>query len=141
MENSVDTPNIREKLESHGVQPTAQRVDIARLLFAKRHHFTADEIFRQVNEAADEDDRVRRASKATVYNTLGLFASKGLVKEVIVDPSRVFYDSYTGPHHHFFNTRTGELTDIDNDSVQVSGVPELPAGAELESVEVIVRWR
>ena len=62
-------------------------------------------------------------SLATVYNTLGLFASKGLIREVIVDPSKVFYDSNTKPHHHFFNVDTGLLRDFDSDAVQIEQLP------------------
>ena len=80
-------------------------------------------------------------SKATVYNTLGLFASKGLIREVIVDPTRVFYDPNTSDHHHFYNVDTGELQDIDVADVQVSQLPELPAGTVTDGVDVIIRVR
>jgi Fur family iron response transcriptional regulator len=80
-------------------------------------------------------------SKATVYNTLGLFASSGLIREVIVDPARVFYDSNTGNHHHFYNVDTGELTDIDSDSMEITTLPEMPAGTVAAGVDIIVRVR
>jgi len=79
------------------------------------------------------------ASKATIYNTLGLFAKKGLVKEVIVDPSKVFYDSNVSKHFHFFNTDTGMLTDIPVDTLLIDNIPELPQGTELSDLDVIVR--
>ena len=80
-------------------------------------------------------------SKATVYNTLRLFLEKGLVREVIVDPSKIFYDPNTAPHHHFYNLASGELTDIPADALQVSGLPTLPVGMMAESIDVIVRIR
>jgi Fur family iron response transcriptional regulator len=80
-------------------------------------------------------------SKATVYNTLRLFLAKGLVREVIVDPSKIFYDPNTAPHHHFYNLVSGELTDIPADALQVAGLPTLPAGMIAESIDVIVRIR
>ncbi|MBI3547275.1 MAG: transcriptional repressor, partial [Gammaproteobacteria bacterium] len=98
-------------------------------------HLSADEVFRLIN--ADN----QRVSKATVYNTLGLLADKGVVREVIADPTRVFYDPNTTPHHHFFDVATGELTDISADQIHVTGLPPLPAGAKLEGVDVIVRLR
>jgi Fur family iron response transcriptional regulator len=76
-----------------------------------------------------------------VYNTLGLLAEKGLVREVIADPTKVFYDPNTAPHHHFYDVSTGELRDIDASQVQVSGLPPIPEGAVLEGVDVIVRYR
>jgi len=126
---------IAERLEAHGVLPTAQRLAIARVLLAEPRHMSADQLLAQVN--ADGG----KASKATVYNTLRLFCDKGLVREVIVDPNRVFYDSTTGLHHHFYNVDTGELTDIPEHAVEFSRLPELPAGTREDGVEVIVRLR
>ncbi|MDH5631839.1 MAG: transcriptional repressor [Gammaproteobacteria bacterium] len=140
----INAGEIRRRLEAHGILPTAQRIDIASILFAERGHYSAEDVYNKVNHAAmasiANGFSRKRASKATVYNTLGLFAEKGLVKEVIADPDRVFFDTYTGPHHHMFNTDTGELKDIDGESVNVIGLPALPEGAELESIELIVRW-
>ena len=121
--------------EEHGIYPTPQRVQIASLLLERPQHLSADDII----------DRLRRerkaVSKATVYNTLNLFAEKGLVKEVMVDPARKFYDSTTHPHHHFYNVDSGELSDIADEFVKFSGLPDMPAGTERESIEVLIRVR
>jgi Fur family iron response transcriptional regulator len=122
-------------LRGHGIHPTSQRVLIARVLFTQCAHLSAEDVYRLVN--ADN----RRVSKATVYNTLGLLADKGVVREVIADPTRIFYDPNTLPHHHFFDVTTGELTDISAEQIHVSGLPPLPNGAQLEGVDVIVRMR
>lgn len=126
---------ITDLLRSRGIHPTSQRVIITRLLFEKCTHLSAEDVFRLVN--ADN----RHVSKATVYNTLGLLAEKGVVREVIADPTRIFYDPNTQPHHHFFDVTSGELTDISVDQIHVSGLPPLPLGAKLEGVDVIVRLR
>lgn len=125
--------NIIDKLKSSGVTPTSQRVEIAQILFARPQHLSAEQILKMVNESSSS------ASKATVYNTLGLFAKKGLVKEVIVDPTKVFYDSNISKHFHFYNTDTGQLTDIPVDEIHVDRLPELPEGTESSGLEVIVR--
>ena len=122
-------------LQSHGIHPTIQRVLITRVLLAHCTHLSAEDVYRLVN--VDN----RRVSKATVYNTLGLLADKGVVREVIADPTRIFYDPNTAPHHHFFDVATGELTDINAEQIHVSGLPPLPNGAKLEGVDVIVRLR
>lgn len=122
-------------LRDHGITPTRQRVEIAYALFSRGEHLSADRILAIVN------DRACESSKATVYNTLNLFLEKKLVREVIVDPSRVFYDPNTAPHHHFYNVDSGELTDIDEAEVRVSGLPQLPHGVSVEGVDVIVRIR
>lgn len=122
-------------LKLHDISPTSQRLEIARILLARPQHLSADQVLASVNASLPV------VSKATVYNTLGLFAKKGLVREVIVDPSKVFYDSNVEPHFHFYNTDSGELTDIPNDSIKLSQIPELPQGCSLDSVDVIVRIR
>lgn len=127
--------DITDRLRFHGIAPTHQRVEIASVLFFRGEHLSADQILAAVNVRHSE------TSKATVYNTLKLFLEKGLIREVIVDPSKVFYDPNTRPHHHFYNTESGELTDIPAASLQLAGVPVMPAGMEAESIDVIVRIR
>ncbi len=122
-------------LQDYDILPTQQRLEIAQVLFGRHQHLSADQILALVNEGP------RPVSKATVYNTLGLFARKGLVREVIVDPSRVFYDPNHDPHHHFYNVDTGELTDVSPDAFQDMPMPELPEGTVAEGVDVIIRVR
>ena len=122
-------------LRENGITPTHQRIEIAHALFSRCEHLSADRILAIVN------DRACETSKATVYNTLNLFLEKKLIREVIVDPSRVFYDPNTAPHHHFYNVDSGELTDIDEADVRISGLPQLPRGVSIEGVDVIVRIR
>lgn len=126
---------LNELLQSFGVTPTQQRVQIAQVLFARDQHFSADQVLAMVNEERS------RVSKATVYNTLGLFARKGMIREVIVDPTRVFYDPNTRAHHHFYNVDTGTLMDIDGDELAVDQLPDLPAGTIADGVEIIIRVR
>lgn len=127
--------DVADLLRRHGINPTTQRVLIARLLLARCTHMSAEEVYKAVNVDG------RRVSKATVYNTLGLLAQKGVIREVIADPNKVFYDPNTTPHHHFFDVTTGELHDIDASQVQVTGLPPVPEGTVLEGVDVIVRLR
>jgi len=87
------------------------------------------------------NDERAKVSKATVYNTLGLFARKGLVRELVVDPTKIFYDSNISNHHHFFNVDTGELVDIAINDIQVGDIPNLPMGTVTDGVDVIVRVR
>lgn len=126
---------ILAKFEDHGVLPTPQRLEVADVLLAKPQHLSADQIIEKLRE---DDSTV---SKATVYNTLNLFEKRGLIKECLVDPERRFYDSTTQPHHHFYNADTGELSDIPMNDIEISGLPQLPAGTQLEGAELIVRIR
>ncbi len=126
---------LAEFLESRGVRATRQRLEIAQALFARHQHLSADQIMAMVNQGGGA------LSKATVYNTLKLFVEKRLVREVIVDPDKVFYDSNTGPHHHLYDIETGEIIDINAAGIDVVGLPELPDGMVSEGVDVIVRMR
>lgn len=126
---------VIDRLKAAGVTPTQQRVEIAQILFRQPQHLSAEQVLTEVNVDS------AMVSKATVYNTLGLFAEKGLVREVIVDPTKVFYDSNISNHHHFYNVDTGNLTDIDPASVKVETLPPLPDGTVADGVDVIIRVR
>ena len=126
--------DIKSKLKTAGVTPTSQRVDIAQVLFARPQHLSAEQVLNMVNE-----NNHSTASKATVYNTLGLFAKKGLIKELNVDPTKVFYDSNVSKHFHFFNVDTNELNDIPDDGIHFDKLPELPEGTVSVGLEVILR--
>lgn len=122
-------------LADRGVLPTAQRVELAQFLLARPQHLSAEQVLSAIRE------RGLRISKATVYNTLNLFRERGLLRTVDVDPTRQFYDSSTGPHHHFYNVDTGELIDIPSESVSLDVATALPQGTEQAGIEVIVRVR
>jgi Fur family iron response transcriptional regulator len=126
---------VARRLESRGVTRTPQRIEIGQVLFARPQHLSADRILETLRGMGST------VSKATVYNTLNLFAQKGLVRIVTVDPTRLYYDSTTSDHHHFYHTDTGELIDIPAEEVEVSRLPQLPAGTVAEGVHVVVRVR
>ena len=127
--------DILSKLERHNILPTPQRIEVAEVLLEKPQHLSADQIIERLRA---ENSSV---SKATVYNSLNLFGERGLIKECLVDPERRFYDSTTTPHHHFYNADTGELSDIPLETLDVSGLPELPLGTCLEGAELVIRVR
>lgn len=122
-------------LASRGISPTRQRVQVAAVLLAKDQHLSADQLLSLVNQEGEA------VSKATVYNTLALFVKKGLVREVVVDRAKVFYDSNASNHQHIYDADRGTLTDIDAGRIAVSGLPDLPEGTVVEGVDVIVRVR
>ncbi|MFQ5642403.1 MAG: Fur family transcriptional regulator [Thiogranum sp.] len=123
------------RLREYDILPTQQRVQIARVLLTGDQHVSADQVQELVKATGS------RVSKATVYNTLGLFADKGILREVNVDPNRVFYDTNNSVHHHFYNIDSGELSDIDPGQIPVDQLPEAPEGSVVDSVEVIIRVR
>jgi len=117
------------------VLPTPQRLILAEIVFAKPQHLSAEQIIAAIRRTG------ARVSKATVYNTLNLFRERGLLRTVEVDPTRQFYDSTSGEHHHFYNVDTGELTDIPAGAVDLRIDTDLPPGTCPDSIDVVIRIR
>jgi len=132
-QTKITDNQITKRLIDCGITPTQQRLDIAAILFAKPQHLSAEQVLELVNKTS------ATVSKATVYNTLGLFARNGLVNEVIVDPTKIFYDSNTHAHYHFYHVDTGKLEDIPVSAVPLDHLPELPVGTHQERVDIIIR--
>ena len=127
---------VVERLRQVGLRPTRQRVALAQLLFdVPDRHVTAEQLH---GEAVATPSRV---SLATVYNTLHQFTAAGLMREVVVEPGRSYFDTNIDNHHHFFCESTGHLQDIPGELVKVSELPQPPAGAEIRRVDVIIRVR
>ena len=125
----------REILERRGLRPTRQRVQVAEILLTSPRHLTAEQILATLRESSG------RVSKATVYNTLKLFAEQGLVRQIHFDPERCVYDSTMEPHHHFQNLDTGEMIDIAPEELAFARMPPLPPGTEIAGVDVVIRLR
>jgi Fur family iron response transcriptional regulator len=126
----------RTLLQAAGIRPTRQRAALAALLFdGCDKHMTAE----QVHAAAFKQKA--NMSLATVYNTLHQFTEAGLLHEVMIDSSRVYFDTNTHAHHHFFDEATGELHDIPAKNVHIARLPKMPTGRKLDRVDVIIRLR
>jgi len=125
-----------ERLKQAGLRPTRQRLALAKLLFDRGHrHITAEQLHAEA-QAANV-----RVSLATVYNTLHQFTGQGLLREVVVEAGRSYFDTNTGDHHHFYFVSTGELQDVAGCAVEVARLPEPPAGQRFERVDVVIRLR
>lgn len=123
-----------DRLRSAGLRPTRQRLALARLLFdGCDRHVSAEQLH---SEAGSSSIRV---SLATVYNTLHQFTTAGMLREIVVDAGRSYFDTNISEHHHFFFERSGNLEDIPGDMVAVTKMPEAPAGTHIRRVDVIVR--
>ena len=123
------------RLAECGVRPTAQRVRIAALLLSAPQHLSAEQILAQLRAAG------ARISKATVYNTLNLFAAHGLIRQLSVDGSRAWFDSNVDAHYHFHDMTTGALIDVPVPDVEFSRLPDPPPGTEVAGIDVVIRLR
>lgn len=123
-----------DRLQAVGLRPTRQRLGLARLLFdGADRHVTAEQLHA---EALSADMRV---SLATVYNTLNQFTDAGLLREVVVEAGKSYFDTNTSDHHHFFLEGSGRLEDIPGRDVVLASLPTPPAGTRVARVDVIVR--
>ena len=126
--------NALELLRAARLRPTRQRLALARLLFEQGdRHVSAEQLHSEAVAAAVP------VSLATVYNTLHQFVGAGLLREVVVNPGRSYFDTNTGEHYHFFFEDTGQLIDIPSDHVGLTTLPTPPAGTAIRRVDVIVR--
>ena len=132
--DSTAIETLRQRLRAAGLRPTRQREELAGLLFRDgNRHVTAEVLHR---EAIQDDAQV---SLATVYNTLHQFVRVGLLREVTVQPGRSYFDTNVADHHHFFHETRAELEDIASVAVDLSSLPEPPAGTEIQRVDVVIR--
>lgn len=127
--------DIPARLQACGIRATAQRLQIAGLLLAAPQHLSAEQIAEALQVRGVE------VSKATVYNTLNLFAARGLIRQLAVDDTRSWFDSNVEPHFHFHDEITGKLTDVALPEVQFSRLPAPPAGMEVASLDLVIRLR
>ena len=124
---------VLDQLRGAGLRPTRQRMALAKLLFESGpRHVTAEALH------AEAQDKAIRVSLATVYNTLHQFTDAGLLKEIVVDTTRSYFDTTTHEHGHFFHAATGQLTDIEGE-VQLAQLPTAPAGTKIAGVDVVIR--
>ncbi|PIE09900.1 MAG: transcriptional repressor [Rhodobacterales bacterium] len=124
-------------LASAGLRPTRQRLALAALLVGdgNHRHVTAESLF-EASRGSQEP-----VSLATVYNTLRAFCDAGLMSEITVDGSKSYFDTNTTEHPHFYWEDSGELTDAATERMQISNLPDAPKGAEIASVDVVIRLR
>jgi Fur family iron response transcriptional regulator len=124
-----------QRLAACGIRPTSQRVRIATVLLSAPQHLSAEQILANLRGSG------ARVSKATVYNTLNLFASRGLIRQLSVDGSHAWFDSNVDPHYHFHDLATGALIDVPGPEVEFSRLPPPPPGTEVAGIDLVIRLR
>ena len=87
---------VSKLTQDAGLRPTRQRLVMGRaILEGGNRHFTPEDLHA---ELANEGLRV---SLSTVYNNLNKFTSVGLLREVVVESGKTFFDSNTTPSSFF----------------------------------------
>ena len=133
---AAERPVALERLRAAGLRPTRQRVALARMLLENgNRHVTAEQLHSEALGAAIP------VSLATVYNTLHQFIDCGILRELVIEPGRSYFDTNLDDHHHFYCESTGLLQDIPGELVMVGRLPQPPAGAEISRIDVVIRIR
>ncbi len=119
------------------LRPTRQRRVLAALLVGDGHdrHFTAESLFAAAQNAGQS------VSLATVYNTLAAFCEAGLIREIMLDGSKSYFDTRTDDHPHFYWEDQGRLTDAPAEELCITRLPDAPEGAEITKVDVVIRLK
>ena len=133
----IATERSTQWLSGAGLRPTRQRMTLAALLIGagQDRHVTAESLFAAATQA---DEKV---SLATVYNTLRAFCEAGLMREITVDGSKSYFDTNMTDHPHFYWEDSARLTDAPAEQLEIKHLPDAPEGAEIASVDVVIRLR
>jgi Fur family iron response transcriptional regulator len=127
---------LRGELRRVGLRPTRQRQFLGWLLFGKgERHVTAEALFAEANRSG------MPVSLATVYNTLHQFTAAGLLRQLIVNGGKAYFDTNPREHHHFFLEDAGTIVDVPLGSIAVTDAIAPPDGMEIIRVEVVVHLR
>ena len=106
---------IKEKLLSHGIKPSLQRMAVMEYLSEHRTHPTAEMIFNDLSPS------IPTLSKTTVYNTLRLLSDQGAILSLNIDERNVRYDGYMVAHAHFRCKKCEKIFDIIENPMNVPG--------------------
>ena len=130
--------DILNKLRSSGLRPTKQRVEIAKFLFEreKTFHFTIDSLNNLLVKKTTS-----KFALATIYNTVHAFKNAGHLSEVEVRGNKTYFDTNVSNHHHFYDSETSELIDIDEKDVIIQKIPKAPNGKKIKNVEVFINLK
>ena len=125
---------VIETLSRFGIPATPQRIAVAQFILNTETHPTADEVWAKMRE------RRQTLSRATVYNTLNLFAKKGLIKPQPLREGVAVFDGHVEPHHHFIDDKTGRIYDVRWEALSVTGEKSLQ-DFEVREYQVILRGK
>ncbi len=103
----TDKKRLRRILVGQGIKPTSQRMAILESVTADAGHPTIRALHGRLVRT------IPTLSKTTLYSALELFARKGLVRPLLIDPAEARFDGVLTPHHHFCCTSCGRILDLD----------------------------
>jgi Fur family ferric uptake transcriptional regulator/Fur family peroxide stress response transcriptional regulator len=99
--------HLTDALHERGRRVTPQRLAIHRTIRRLDRHVSAEELLGAVERS------VPGVSLPTVYSTLELLESLGLIRRVGSFNGRAMFDPRLDPHHHAVCSRCGRVDDIE----------------------------
>ncbi|HLE74553.1 MAG TPA: Fur family transcriptional regulator [Candidatus Bathyarchaeia archaeon] len=108
----MDEQQLITKLRSKGYKITPQRLAICKLVLSSKDHPTADQIYEEAKKTHPA------ISLATVYFTLDLLRSLGLLQELGFRDRSSRYDPNTSPHINIICPKCGKICDYEAKSVK-----------------------
>ena len=128
----VHKDNMANYLLKNGVRPTTQRIAIAESLFeGAGRHIDASTLYEELANSA------KSVSLATIYNALKAFDQAGLVRRLALPGDRIWYDTDTSNHHHFFVVSENRFIDIEASEDGVAS-PVLPDGYRVSRTDTVI---
>ena len=120
-------------LKDNGLKLTTQRnLVIKQLLNGKDKHFTAEDLYDEMKL------KKKNVSLATIYNTLHSFVEKKILKLIAVKEGKTIFCTNMKNHYHFFNPKTGKLTDIPYKGIKINKLPKPPKGTKIDNIEITI---
>ena len=120
-------------LKDNGLKLTTQRnLVIKQLLNGKDKHFTAEDLYDKLKL------KKKNISLATIYNTLHSFVEKKILKLIAVKEGKTIFCTNMKNHYHFFNPKTGKLTDIPYKGIKINKLQKPPKGTKIDNIEITI---
>jgi len=131
---AVMESSLAAALRERGQRVTPQRLMVARVLSDLDRHVTAEVVFDELGR------RMPGVSLPTVYATLDLLETIGLIRRVASERGAVVYDPRTDAHHHLVCRRCGAIVDVDGpvDAGALLAAAQ-SAGFAADHAQVVVR--
>lgn len=115
-------------LQTNGVKPSVQRLKIYEFMHSNRVHPTVDMVYTALSPS------MPTLSKTTVYNTLKLFVSKGIVRTINIEDTETRYDVDMAYHGHFKCRNCGEVFDVALPDLQLN--EKLSANYDIDDIQI-----
>lgn len=123
---------LSDFLRDKGIRPSWQRLAIAKFMLSDRSHPSAEEVYERL---CDSNPAL---SKATIYNTLNLFAEKGVIRTMNQTCVERHYDGILERHGHVICPVCGKIEDFVYDQDDIKAIERIQKKSDADSVELVI---